>query len=275
MGKFEQEILKIDIDKRCVQSNSGEFRNSPVNTCFFGVPSNEQYGRVPLKIVPEIVPEVLFLMDSDQSDLVEAFIHSKQCQTLSKLIIGCSSYSRRVPNYAQGISILKNADCPELKVLSLGEWVTFHNAHTVSGQLGDITPVLQNLSHVEELSLYGHFELAEPITFPNLKEINVENGGPISNATLSNLLRSSFPKLDTLFFDLDCENYYLKPTELDMDCPEYETRYTFPDAFLSGDHLPLVSCIEIAGGFAAGEKVKLSESSLGKRVKTMFLEDME
>jgi len=88
-------------------------------------------------------------------------------------------------------------------------------------------------------------------------------------------MRSAFPQLTELFFDLDCENFFLDPTGLDMDCADYETRYTFPDCFLLGSKLPKLSLVEITGGFAGGEKDRLVGSNLAQRVGKMFLEDME
>lgn len=272
MNRFEQEVEKIDVEQRCVQSDCGEFQNSPLNTCFFGVPSNELYGRIPLKTIPEHIPEICFLMGSGQEVLVEAFIHSEQCRTVNYLSIGCSSCSSDnvFPlDYKNAISVLADAHCPALKTLSLGDWHLFHNASGAYGHLGDITVTLCNLSHVEALFIYGNFELTEAITFPNLKKITVLleddmtgiGGGPISNSTLCYLMNSSFPKLKELFFDLDCN--------------ENDSNYTFTDVFLKGDLLPQLSNLEITGGFLAGEKEKLIDSSLGKRVKTLFLGDME
>ncbi len=273
MNKFEQEVSKININERCIQSDCGEFRNSPLNTCFFGVPSNELYGRISLETVPENIPEICFLMGSGQEVLVEAFIRSEQCQTVNHLSIGCSSYSKAGKevfplDYKKAISVLEGANCPALKTLSLGSWHLFHNASCAYGRLGDITPTLRNFSHLEELFIYGNFELTEAITFPSLKGITVlledemtgMGGGPISNATLCNLMHSSFPKLKELFFDLDCN--------------KNDSNYTFPEVFLKGDLLPQLSNLEITGGFFAGEKEKLNASPLCERVKVKYLDDM-
>jgi len=269
MDNFETELSKIAIDKKCIQTNNGKFRNSDIGTCFLGVPSDDLYGREPLEKIPEYVPVWHFLLGSDQQELVAAFAHSDHCKTVRYLSVGSSSYSRNFPlDYSNAIATLKEADCPNLKHLSLGVWHLFANEHCAYGQLGDITPVLNNLSQMEDLEIYGNFEVTELISFQYLKELTVTlndnitylNAGPISNSTLSNLLSGTFPNLEEIFLDLDCD--------------KNDSDYTFPGVFLDGNNLPKLTTLEITGGFYEGEKEKLIESPLYKRMEVVFLEDM-
>lgn len=269
MGNFEKEISKIAIDKRCIQSDEGKFCTSRVGACFFGVPTDELYGRIPLHSIPDNVAAIHFLMGSDQQQLVAAFAHSHYCKTVDTLTIGSSSYSREFPlDYSAAIAALRDAVCPQLKRLSVGEWVLFANEHCAYGRLGNITPVLQQLSHIEVLEIWGNFEITEAINFPNLKDLSVIlndsityiNGGLISNATLSILMSCCYPNLEEIFFDLECD--------------EDDSGYTFSDIFLAGENLPKLRRLEITGGFATGEKENLIASPLYKKVKTKFLDDM-
>lgn len=270
MESFEQAIEKIDINQRCVQVRDDEAYTGSVNDCWFGVPSWEEHGRMPLETLPQTIRNIFFFMGSSQQELVEAFTRSNQCKTVEHLAIGCSSFSREYPlDYTGAVAALKTADCPNLKSLVLGAWELFHNEHCAFGTIGDVTEVLRKHAHVEGLHLCGYFELTEPLHFPNLKDLSIQLddpitglcGGPISNATLDNLLNSSFPNLE------ECE--------LALECGWDDMGYRFAPAFLNETHLPSLNYLEITGGFAHGEKERLEQSPLGNRVEQLYVSEMQ
>ena len=245
MNKFAQEIAKIPSDKKSFKVYDKPGHDS-LHICYFGVPSYEEFDRYKLEFIPSTVNYFCFYLGGEQEKLIQAFIESDYAEKIEYLAIGNSSYSYgNSMNYSQLVSLLSQADFPKLKSLSLGVWALFSNSHCSYGYLGDVTMLLEKLTHIEKLGLYGNFELSSTLNFNNLKDLTVLVADfmagtcrtPISNLTLSNLLNSQFPLLEEA--DIDLEHY--EDTEIDD--------YTFTDNFLNLCSTPCLRKLEISGHF--------------------------
>jgi len=274
MTSFEEIIKKLPENERCFQGNSGKHVNWQLGECFFGIPPYELYGREPLNSIPKSAVGFHFYLGADSAKILSAFCSSVYSNNVECLAVGDSSYASQngrnyyQRDYEQVIKVLEDKYFPKLRFLSLGIWQLFSNSHSLYGVLGDITQLLKNNSHIEELTLGGNFTLAERVEFTNLKELTINlddpitgiNGGYISQDTLENLLSSNFPNLEVAWIDLDCEDN------------EYE--YVIPDIFLSAKNVPKLKQCEFNGGFKAGSQRKIIMSNLASQTSIDGLVDI-
>ena len=217
--------------------------------------------RTPMDRVPDKPHTVLFWNGRYQTDLLRAFLESPQAQTVRALSIGANSLIDTETEYEELVALLRTARLPALELLGLGEYELFSNESSAYGKIGDLTDVIPRFPTVRSLWLFGNFELTRPIVFPAMEQLRVQlddpvtaiNGGPISNATLANLLCSWMPKVTDIDIDLSCDG---EPIQ-----------YTFPIPFLDGGGMPELSLLTIKGKFAetsAGDE--LFNSLLGRRL---------
>ena len=206
-----------------------------------GLAPGSEYGRLPLREVPDAPRWVCFFEAPRQADLIRAFVTSPRARNVERLAIGTShDYAqKRCIGYdmSAAVAALKGAKLPSLKRLSLGDMEMLFNGHRLFGTLGDIAHVLDVAPKLEELCLHGHFALQIPGLHTRLRSLAVEvedigvTGCPLDQRTVSNLLLCDFPALAAC--DLD----------LNDDDPEF--RYTIPDAFLSEKTFPALELLRI------------------------------
>ena len=269
MNKFQNSMLLIPSKHRSIQSSPGE-NNKPLNHCFFGVPQSTRYGLTTLSHIPEETIGMSFYLGGEPEGLISSFSSSGYPQKIEQLAIGNSTHEiGSHQDYRGLINLLKNTEFPNLKQLELGVWELFHNAHCLYGNLGDVSSILRHSPKVEDIGLYGYFEITEKNNFSFLKNIMVtledyataSNGGFINQSSLSNLLESEFPLLEEMYIDLTCQ--------------EDQYGYKFPQKFLDGMNVPMLKKLEIAGGFLSDEKERLLGSPIYNRSGVVYhLNDM-
>ena len=207
MDAFELAMSGVPSEQKCIQ-RVGRFNNFPADDCFFGVPSDRLYGREPLGTLPESATRFHFYLGSDALSLIDAFTKSKYAATASHLSVGDSCYgygSGR--DYSAVVESLSSGFFPALRSLELGVWELFSNSHCLFGRLGDVTLLFDRMPALEELGVYGCFELASPVALPTLRRLQVElgdpvtgvHGGALAQATFANLLCSSMPNLADVY----------------------------------------------------------------------------
>ena len=252
-------ILELPRDCRCVAVDPDAW-NLPLNHCFFGMPPSRFFGTKELVKVPEGANGFNFYLGSSPIGLIRAFLESEHLLNTEDLSVGNSSFCKGSDgNYEHLVEILSDFDYTKLKLFHLGIWELFENSHCAYGYLGNVTKLLTKMPNLEELHLYGNSVLDQPQQFHKLTELTIVlddpttgiNGGAITDATLESFLCSYFPALDDLYIDLEIEN----------NSPEY----TLPERFLSGENVPNLKKLELAGKFANGERERFLQSSLGKR----------
>ena len=259
MRTFQESALVVPSEHRCIQSSPGRW-NLPLGYCFFGVPQDDSFGWTVLSRIPKKLKGIHFYLGGECVELVSDFANSDYPQDIETLVIGNSSFGMgEHENYTELVKKVSFARFPNLKVLELGIWELFCNAHCMYGKLGDVTKILKNSPIIERLGLYGNFELTESANFEFLKDITVtledytsgSNGGFINHSTFTKLLESDCPILEEAFIDLNCE--------------DDQYGYRFPDKFLEGKNMPKLKKLEITGGFLSGEKERLLKSPIGTR----------
>lgn len=257
-NNFEKTVFELPKNQRCIQRDPGTW-NLNLKHCYFGVPSEPFFGWVELTRLPDEITGFHFYLGASQINLMGAFVESIYPKSIERLSVGNSSYDLGEGyDYSKLVDILSKAYFPKLKSLHLGVWELFCNAHCAYGKLGNISKLLSGMPNLDELCLYGNFELTESIELERLEYLEVQlddsitgiNGGRISNKTLNYLLSSEFPSLTEQFIDLD------------IDDNTYE--YRLPDTFLKGENVPKLSKIEIVGKFVEGEKERILNSPLAK-----------
>lgn len=218
MTPFEQLMLELPPESRCVQTDRGDSRGYPRDFCFFGVPPDDRDGRAVLERMPANPPGAAFLMGRDQLRLLNAFVNSGHGHSIQRLIIGNSCYQQGAwDDYSALMPCLIGADFPALRILELGDWVGFWKGPYRYGLLGDITEPLQWLTQVKLLYLYGHFELNRSLKLPHLKRLEFNSDGngtgsttrPLSLQTVERLMNSWMPEVECL--ELQLHNYAETP----------------------------------------------------------------
>ncbi|WP_439815571.1 hypothetical protein [Zavarzinia sp. CC-PAN008] len=205
-------------------------------TIWIGLPVAIGDARVPLDAVPDAPRALNFAEAPLQADLIAVLASSPEAATLEHLFIGTShDYARKLEKQkagdalamADGVGALARGHFPALRWLSLGDMELLHNGHRLLGRIGDVTHVFAAAPHLEELTLQGQFSLKHPVRHESLRRLEVDlddigvSGGPLSQATVTNLLSSHLPMLRELHLSLD---------EQDLT-----TDYDVPDALLTGD----------------------------------------
>ena len=270
MTTFQEECSKVQPELRCVQSCEGKFTNWQENDCFFGVPVDEIYGRKPLNTIPKNAKSFHFYLGSNSEALIKAFVKSEYAHSVERLHIGDSCYQNgKGCEYENILTILSEGKYPNLKYLQLGVWQLFSNSHCAFGTLGDVTPLLAKLENLEELFLYGSFQLTSSLELKHLKLLNIESEDPVTGLnigasapdSISNLLSSFMPSLNEAFIDLENDRSKMP--------------YLIPEVFLEGKKFPKLTKLEMTGKYLAGEKERLMLSELANRHgMKLFAEDM-
>ncbi len=264
MRDFQELALAVSSKYRCIQSSPGRW-NLPLEYCFFGVPQEDFFGWTLLDRVPKNLKGAHFYLGGECAELISSFANSEHSQSIERLAIGNSSFAVGSGlDYTSLIKEINGIRFPCLKVLELGVWELFSNSHCMYGTLGEITQVLTNIPQIENIGLYGYFELNEAVNLETLKSLTVRlddyttgaNGGFINHSTLKNLLESDCPNLEKMFIDLECE--------------DNQYGYYFPEKFLKGENMPKLKKLEITGGFLSGEKERLLKSPIGTRSDVIY-----
>lgn len=186
MNDFTKELQKIHPRCRCLQTSGGSW-NMPLNHVRLGVRTSEWYGWTTFDSLPNDCCGFHFYFGGSSVNLLSAFIRSEFAKTVEYLSIGNSSdaigkslgHEFEEPqevtdfDFSKVISAIEHFTFPKLKSLRLGIWELLCNAHCMYGKLGDITTVLINNHHIEELEISGVFELIHPIELPNLKTLTI------------------------------------------------------------------------------------------------------
>ncbi|SRR5579883_1060607 len=262
----------VPIEQRCYQSTEGQFCTWPAADCFFGVPEDALYGRRPLKTIPSETTGFHFYLGADQQALIESFTESDFPAFTTALHIGNSSYGfGKGRDYSGLTASLTQVDFPKLEILELGVWQLFSNSHCAYGQVGVVDALAPRMPRLKQLYIYGKCELCSPLSFPDLELLHVIvndpitgiNGGALDSMTVSNILSSSFPKLQELYVDLEID--------------DGDVYYSVPDAIMTDDLFPNLTAFELAGTFHVGEKSRLINSPTlrNKNIKLHLSEMVE
>lgn len=211
------------------------------STICVGLGPDPAYRRSPLETVPGAPEAVAFLAAPQQADLIAAFTASQEACTVNRLMIGTShNYAvERAGHYdmSDAVAALSEAALDSLTHLSLGDMELLFNGHRLLGTLGEITHLFAIAPRLCELDLYGHFNFGQPVRHDQLQDVSIAlddigfSGGPLSQASVSNLLTSSFPNLATFHLDLD------EGDRLDD--------YTIPDAFFDDAAFPALTAFSM------------------------------
>lgn len=189
---------------------------SPGGQLWVGIPSHPEYDRAPLEAVPERFKAVCFVEGPEQADLVAAFAVSPECRTVELLMIGTSHDYRNLEgprplDFSPAIAALRGASLPALRHLTLGDMERLFNGHVYYGRVGDITHVFDMAPSLRTLHVCGWAVLSRPVRHAKLEKLIMHvddigvSGGPLSQATVDNILTSRFPRLHTLELALDEE----------------------------------------------------------------------
>lgn len=227
------------------------------------------------------IKEFSIFLGSDAENIIQAFVDSDFSKNLEVLQIGVNSENTGHPlDYRKIAKILSEAAFPNLHTFSFGEWLLISNSHCLYGKLGDITQILSNMPKLNYLKLGGQFELNSPIILNHLTELIVNlddpmtagNGGYISQDTLNNLLNSKFPKLETVWLDLDLDwavdDEFKRIDGLPTNCQDYK----LTNDFIDGKSWSNLKQIEFSGGYAKGELDKFFNSQFVKnnQIKAIY-----
>ena len=270
---FEKAVLRIASDWRSVQKGPSSYAGSGgAGACYLGVPPDEAAGRERFDAISNC-SEFHFYLGSDEPELIQAFCDSAFAGKVAVLSIGNSSYaynSGKGFDYSSITAILKESSLPQLRVLNLGVWELFHNAHAMYGRLGDITGLSVAMPRLERLGLYGHFELNGPETFERLERLETLMCDPvtgsvvedaISNHSLNQLLESSFPML--------------RQASIDIEADEVLT-YSLPESMTSGAFAPQIEKLDLCAQIDASSVTALRQGVLAKKLgKNLSLEAPE
>lgn len=199
-----------------------------------GIPSHPEYDRAPLEAAPKGLKAVCFVEGPEQADLVAAFAASPECRTVEFLMIGTSHDYRNQEgqgtlDFSQAIAALGGTSMPALTHLTLGDMERLFNGHVYYGRVGDITHVFDMAPNLSSLYVCGCAVLRRPVRHEKLEKLIMHvddigvSGGPLSQATVDNILTSRFPRLRTL--------------ELALDEEEVQP-YDVPEAFFADNGFP-------------------------------------
>jgi hypothetical protein len=263
-------FAEIATGNRSYQSNVGKFCNWPIGDCFFGVPTDELYGRKPLVSIPGDSRGFHFYLGADQQRLFDSFLNSDLPQSTTSLHVGNSCYRLgKGRDYSQLTASLLAREFPNLKALELGVWQLFSNSHCAYGNVGTIDGLGLKMPELRNLSIYGNFLLHHPFSIPQLEKLHITvddpvtgmNGGPLDIDSVSNVLSSSFPNLRELSVDLGMEDETL--------C------YSVPDSLANNNAFPQLAEFELVGTFRRGDKNRLLRSPLFQEATVkIYVDDM-
>lgn len=206
---------------------------------WIGLPADPAHGRTALSRWPDQAGSVLFVEAPEQAALIGQFVRGPEAQGAEHLMIGTShdyiGPARPLPYDMSGaVAALQGARLSALKRLSLGSMEQLFNGHAYFGTLGGIDHVFDVAPNMEKLDLSGCFALSRPISHQCLETLVVAvdeigvTGGPLSQASVSNLLASRLPRLRELDLALNAEN---------------APAYAIPDSFFEGNAFPMLqSC---------------------------------
>lgn len=249
------EFDTVPPNDRCMQTEAGQFRNWPDGDCFFGVPVDEQYGRQPLTQIPQHAAGFHFYLGTDQQALFDSYLASAWPACTRRLHIGSSCYRLGTGrDYARLTESLSRVDFPNLETLELGIWQLFSNSHRACGDVGCLDAFTSRMPRLRHLFLYGKCELNRPLSLPHLERLHViaddpvtgMNAGAIDASTVDHLLRSSLPRLQELYVDLETD--------------EDDIVYAIPDSLLTGRPFPELTTFELAGLFQPGTQQHLQQT---------------
>ncbi len=278
MNDFDRLFKRIPSGFRCRTTFEDFDTKIKTEYILLGIPPYPEHGYYPLEEMPANAEGIAFWGLPNQEEILEAFIQTEYAKKIRALSFGCSSecpnfdlghYLRANLNYQNQVAILSKGFFPNIKALSLGEWFLNCNSSDVHGHLGDISVLLERCEHLEELNIYGHFELSRPLNLKDLKKLEVITEGncdvglePISQKTFENLISQPLPKIESIWLSLKC----------------WEKRhYIFPESFLSGQNTPNIKGVELdAGVFLPTEQEHFKNSALAKTPGLrLYFDDVE
>ena len=266
-----KKILALPKESRCIESQSNHGK-PPTHKIVLGVKENKPYGWSEFSDITQAPSEIAFYLGATHLDLFDAYLNSSFPFKTRELFIGHSTdnYRSLAPtvnhplDYATITKILSKGNYPNLKAFNFGTTDLFFNGAGLKGAIGDVTELLSKMPDLECLTLSGSFSLSKPIHLLKLKELDIEIVGMTENSlseapsqgSFSNLFKSSFPALEQLSVDFECDGDIKRGTG-----------YSFPEDFLITQSMPNLKYLEITGLFKNGEVKKLEDSPLFKKCK--------
>ena len=210
------------------------------STILIGLPA--KHGNfAPVETVFDLGSRFSFLAAPAQADVIQAFANSQESQQAEFIALGTTSLfaeTNRAGGYdiTAAVQALASANLAHLKHLSLGEMEMLANGHPLYCQCGDIGSLIQSAPHLRRLSIFGSFDLAQPLSHPELEHIEIDvddiagSAGELDQTTFNNMLTGDMPKLRQLTIDMD---------------DEPDARLTLPSAFTDRLTLPALRQVHI------------------------------
>lgn len=159
-----------------------------------------------------------FLDGPEQIDLIRSFLSSPEAQTVTSLKIG-TSHRGAVQGSEDGhedgfdlravIDVLRQAQLPELRALSLGDMFLSRGQAQRFCDLGDVSDLFNIAPRLRMLDICGSFTLARPVAHPVLEEVLITQNTTVSllgQDSLDHLLASKLPALVSLLVSIDGTN---------------------------------------------------------------------
>ena len=254
MVTFDDLVSRLPADQRSIGAGR----------CYFGVPAAAAPELTVLDTMPPAPVAVSFLGGGEQAELVRAFTESPYAAVVESIDLGSSSYApSRQRDHAAAVTALVEARLPQVQRLTLGVWDLFHNESGLHGHLGDITRLPNAMPSLENLALYGHFSLSEPLDLPRLRSFSVvlddwttgPNVPPLSQETVTRLLSSHLPTVEEIWLAL-------------TDYDDVPCRYRLPTALLEGTLTPRLTRLEVdAAALVDGEADRILSSRLARTAR--------
>jgi len=267
MRKTDNLLLEIPRDIRYLRSIK---RDEKIEEgYYFGINPHTEHTWSHFDEIKKEVKDFYFYLGGNVDELLDAFAleyHEK----VETLIIGDSSYGLGEGlDYSKIVRKLERYNFPNLKSFQLGTYALFHNADSIYGYVGDVTTLLQKMPKLEYLGIFGEVIITTPLEFKYLEEMDFcrwgtsffTKGEYITQESLNALLCSTYPKLHTLWIDLEFD--------------ENEKKYEFPKEFLMNDNMPMLKKLEINGSFKEGVKKSFYQSPIVKKLDSLYIEDLK
>lgn len=264
-------IHSIPAEKRLFKSNETEVEGFYENSCIFGWAINGN-PLVSIETIPRNTKNFFSFYGGGAEALVKMMIDAGINETIERLVIGREHDNKTVDftDYSNICSLLAATSFPALQSLHLGVDELRANESMLWGNLGDITGVLKSMPNLQELYLYGNFQLTAPVVLEQLKVLRVSTywlyydiPQNIADDTLQHLLSSVYAELETVSIDL---------RSLETDEEDLIT-YRFNPQFLQKNKHRLHKFF-LRGRFVPGTKIEIQEALTGSNI-ILNLDDLE
>jgi deoxyribonuclease V len=205
-----------------------------------------------LESIPSDSQALYWLRGGGDAPLMGNILLLDWVDQLRVLMIGrCMSGS---VDYSGTAALVGSTSFPQLRKFSFGDEVLVGNEESIYGNLGNLTDLLMRMPKLQDLELFGTFEMGQPARLPRLQELDYWMCGSQKTShfpethpdSLAHLLASEMPEVEQVGLVLDCEGG--------------REAYYLPQNFLHGENIPNLRKLELSGRFRPGTRKALEES---------------